>query len=511
MAVAMTNAGLPSLGSLRQFQTFEELGKALRSVKFCEDEGFSLVQLHKFYQWILENPLPGSTAPPVPAKKRKCCTSHESVEPLQLGGDVVVLDIKKKLAELNPGCEVRIRARDKVKDKETIRLGCKHVQGSHPCKLQVYCDIRDHGTQRIQNVRRYSRGTCASNKCVCCSCPLNVLTSDTAMIYECSCTHRLCSACVSVMVMSAVVGENAPKFVSTQQIHCSFCQEALDLQMVVPLLNSDARQAYQHALCSVAAIEAEKITEARLKGSEKGQSDVAGKTGIPDPLQDHIVKIQSLILPMCPRCKKQVADFDGWFFMLIGIYPVYRMFNRVIGCCALQCGTVSSGRINPDAGGCGAHMCAWCQQECLDGQSCHQHVLGCCMNPTGELYPPNPHPESWQAVAATVGLSRVWAYCTFHGCDDSIWEKVADQWPELFTLQPMIEFLTISKRLLCAVDDLVGDREHILEHFMKYLRTYMDIKNMAFDADEMIICRLIVIARADAQSVVNAILALPCK
>jgi hypothetical protein len=441
-------------------------------------------------------PLRRHAAAPIPngartlTKRSRKRVFPDLYQPLQLDDGTTVQILRSRLAELNPECEVRIRARDRVKGRETLRLGCKHVQGTHPCKLQVYCDILDPESQEIQNARRYTRGTCAENRCVCCACALNVLTSDTAMVYECVCTHRLCITCVSVMVISAVVGENASSFVSTKQIHCNYCQDPLDLHKVVPLLTGEARQAYQNALCTVAAIESEKITEARVK-RQLAIEGMPSSSGIPDPHRHHLIKIESLILPMCPRCKKFIPDFDG--------------------CCALQCGTLSSsGRLNPETG-CGAHICAWCQQECVDGQHCHQHVLQCWLNPTGELYPPNPHPQSWHATSEKVGRNRVWVYVTTHGCDDSIWEKIVLQWPELFQELPMSVFLAFSKHLLDAVDRLADDREHFLSNFGRYIQTYQDIKNMEFDAEEQTICRLIVVARADAQSVVNAILALPCK
>lgn len=510
MALALTEAGFSSLQSLRRFQTLEALTIALCDVRFIASAGelgtetLGPLHLAHLHRWILANPVPRVAAnqipvPPDPSaheplKKAKKRSFQEDFEPLQMEEGATVQDLKKKLAELNPKCSVRIRARDQIKGRETVRLGCKHVQGPHPCKLQVYCDIIEQGGSAdrggsFTDLRRYSRGTCAENNCVCCSCPLNIRTTDTAMIYECICTHRLCITCVSVMVISATVGENASTFVSTKQILCSFCNDPLDMQKVVPLLTLEAHRAYQSALCTVAAIESETITEQRVKR----QLDEEGfkNPGIPDPIRDHFLAIENMILPMCPRCKKVIPDFDG--------------------CCALQCGTLSaSGRLNPQSG-CGAHVCAWCQQECVDGQCCHQHVLQCWLNPTGELYPPNPHPTSWRAIAAKVGLHRVWLYVTSHGCDESIWQQIAGRWPELFEHIRMPAFLAIAKHLLDAVDNMADDRTHFFGNFGRYVQTYEGIKHMEFEADEQTICRLIIVARADAQSVVNALLALPCK
>ena len=49
--------------------------------------------------------------------------------------------LKTLLANLNEECEVRIRGRDRKRDGDTVRLGCKHVKGMLPCALQLYYDI----------------------------------------------------------------------------------------------------------------------------------------------------------------------------------------------------------------------------------------------------------------------------------------------------------------------------------------------------------------------------------
>ena len=59
-------------------------------------------------------------------------------------------------------------------------------------------------------------------------------------------------------VMSMVVGEDLPRFLKGDPISCGYCKQPLDLGMVLPVLDSKAAAAYQSALCTIAALEAEK-------------------------------------------------------------------------------------------------------------------------------------------------------------------------------------------------------------------------------------------------------------
>ena len=105
-------------------------------------------------------------------------------------------------------------------------------------------------------------------------------------------------------VMSMVVGEDLPRFLKGDPISCGYCKQPLDLGMVLPVLDSKAAAAYQSALCTIAALEAEIITEKRLLATHVA----ASYTDIHAPILDQIEK---LILPRCPDCKVVLPDFDG--------------------------------------------------------------------------------------------------------------------------------------------------------------------------------------------------------
>ena len=158
---------------------------------------------------------PKSAEDPVSASKAADAGGAASAPPKKLKrmaddasvlGDVGTLDaLKSRVKVLNLDCVIRIRGRDRKAMHDTFRLGCKHVLGRLPCQLQVYCDIK-HGANFPTNIRNYSIGTCCTNVCDCCSCAL----IDSMLVYV-GC-HRFCQECISVTVMSMVVGQDLPNF-----------------------------------------------------------------------------------------------------------------------------------------------------------------------------------------------------------------------------------------------------------------------------------------------------------
>ena len=410
--------------------------------------------------------------------------------------------LKALLANLNEECEVRIRGRDRKRDIDTVRLGCKHVKGMLPCALQLYYDIKNNGV--ISNIRRYSRGSCASSVCAVCNC----LLKHEKFVYD-GC-HRFCQNCISHVVTCGVRGEGAPLFVASREIPCGLCKLPLDVAMAAPLLLPDATRAYQEALCTIASLESEKITEIRLR------SACAAVPPQQDPTVAILEEIATLILPFCPVCKRTLPDFDG--------------------CCALQCGNLNG--IFDRALGCGAHLCAWCQHDFIDGHACHQHVSQCLLNPGDDLYPPKPHPQTWYSVHRQVGRNRVWlkvcnhgncrdcwccflvavvaitvylfvslslefcfdfcsrrcdCWCCFlvavvaitvylyvslcftflqvtsSGWDASIWPKIQAQWPELFVQLDMPTYLKMMNDLSTAAEQ-VSTADHFLANVEKYIQ-----------------------------------------
>ncbi len=124
-------------------------------------------------------PIPAATVPSVPSvppsntcKKRPRAKVQVYADVGALHPEATIHTLKARIKQLNPDCDVRVRGRDRVQQKkdpsivtETVRLGCKHVAGAHPCQLSMYCDVVD-GCCR--NTRRYFPGTCGSNICICC-------------------------------------------------------------------------------------------------------------------------------------------------------------------------------------------------------------------------------------------------------------------------------------------------------------------------------------------------------
>jgi hypothetical protein len=112
------------------------------------------------------------------SKKSRVQQTFDDASIVQPGITInTIQDLKQRISELNPDCEIRHRSRDRrvlQADIDSVRLGCKHVHAAHPCRLQIYYDIPRGSTDALPtNIRRYVAGTCSSNVCINCSCPLS--------------------------------------------------------------------------------------------------------------------------------------------------------------------------------------------------------------------------------------------------------------------------------------------------------------------------------------------------
>ena len=113
------------------------------------------------------------------SKKSRVQQTFDDASIVQPGITInTIQDLKQRISDLNPDCKIRHRSRDRrvlQPDIDSVRLGCKHVQpAAHPCRLQIYYDIPRGSTDAVPtNIRRYIAGTCSSNVCICCMCPLS--------------------------------------------------------------------------------------------------------------------------------------------------------------------------------------------------------------------------------------------------------------------------------------------------------------------------------------------------
>jgi len=98
---------------------------------------------------VPDAPIPAATVPSVPpsnaSKKRPRGQVQVYADVGALHPEATIHTLKARIQELNPVCDVRVRGRDRVQQKkdpsivtETVRLGCKHVAGAHPCQLSIY-------------------------------------------------------------------------------------------------------------------------------------------------------------------------------------------------------------------------------------------------------------------------------------------------------------------------------------------------------------------------------------
>ena len=138
-----------------------------------------------------------------------------------------------------------------------------------------------------------------------------------------------------------------------------------------------------------------------------------------DPHLQHIA--DQLILPRCPAqsCRRFIPDFDSCAGLQVPNaapnFAPLRANSRArprpfsFSTLLLQCGRLPGRGYVPGLG-CGAHLCAWCLHVCRDADDCHAHVRSCPLNPNpGNVFPPQPHPQTWRAAMNRAACQRVQA------------------------------------------------------------------------------------------------------
>jgi hypothetical protein len=128
-----------------------------------------------------------------------------------------------------------------------------------------------------------------------------------------------------------------------------------------------------------------------------------------DPAEPNLIQVdkmaafigEMLIFARCPnpQCEIQMLDFEA--------------------CSAIKC--------DPAQGGCGIYFCAWCLQSQEDRGKCHNHVRTCSFNPSGNLYPPQPHPQIWKTVMNELARKRVKEYIQSEAVPETLRKHVYDE------------------------------------------------------------------------------------
>jgi hypothetical protein len=202
------------------------------------------------------------------------------------------------------------------------------------------------------------------------------------------------------------------------KVHCCVCalknmplDFSFDMQTQGALITSAVYGKYLACTRECEVIDAQKDLAERLRAAHAELEALKNPTGIPTEARVRdITRLigEALVLPSCPACKKSFVDFDG--------------------CCGLTCTF------------CKANYCGWCLELCPCSDTCHEHVRQCPFNPPanrsvvytryvygvcvphithrGKLYPPQPHPFTWQQVMNEAARKRINEYIMTEVEDD---------------------------------------------------------------------------------------------
>ncbi len=255
----------------------------------------------------------------------------------------------------------------------------------------------------------------------CCVCGDDVSASD-----GCACSgeaagHFYCNQCLSNMVMSQVTGEGKPVFLANGcVITCAVCQAdglrtVFDVRLCAPRLTPAAYSAHLKTMAEPEVVREQLEWQQRMQQQEADYTarlqkvQGAAAAAALDPHLHHIA--DQLILPRCPTqsCRRFIPDFEACAGLQVRPLMCAHRHHFSFSTLPLQCGRLP-GRGFVAGLGCGAHLCAWCLHVCRDADDCHAHVRSCRLNPNpGNVFPPQPHPQTWRAVMNAAACQRVQA------------------------------------------------------------------------------------------------------
>ena len=282
-----------------------------------------------------------------------------------------------------------------------------------------------------QQFQDMQRARAAAPQLQCCVCMETFSASQ-----GCTCSggapgHFYCNECFSDMVASQVTGEGKPVFLAAGcEVTCSFCQPSglrsvFDMRLCAPYLTPAAYSTHLKTMAEPEVVREQHQWQQRMQQQEADftarlqNAQHAAAAAALDPHVKHIA--DQLILPRCPTqsCGRFIPDFEACAGLqvcalarlaacwLVRMPISLLLLNRAI--LLLQCGRLP-GRGYVAGLGCGAHLCAWCMHVCRDEDDCHAHVRSCRLNPNpGNVFPPQPHPQTWRGVMNRAACQRVQA------------------------------------------------------------------------------------------------------
>ena len=392
--------------------------------------------------------------------------------------DDVVKGVTSFCASMGCVCIARIRSSDKT--RATIR--CKHAdKNGCPLRLTVkkptgfvtYCNPNLHSfvmgtcTQAALTCQPLTRPVSpAAPPTQCQDCPHN--ESDPCVITCTAGTHHYCSAHMDGLAKYHV-GQSKSTFLKKGcKFFCPHDESILDMQQVIAAVSKETWTLINTALQEQAVIDTQNSMTANAAPPQLSVHDAA------------MEGIRYRAQPRCEACKSLLTDFEA--------------------CSALTCGTV---RVNVRESGCGARICAWCLKVLDASELHHEHVVRCRRNPDGSIYPPQPHPEVWNASMALLTRERIFRFVETHRGEDfrrGLYAATHAEFPNFGLTE---DWIALRQRwMVIMIDCNVGDAD--VEHFDNCRKLLLE---MGYEDNDTLM-RAIIFCNADVAQITYAMRAI---
>ena len=205
-------------------------------------------------------------------------------------------------------------------------------------------------------------------------------------------------------------------------VKCLFCKPPTPLTL---------RNHAHHFQDDIWSAYCDAITEKAVIAEQARQQLKAPVPASVNPVEAGICHARTLTLPLCPKCKNVIPDFDA--------------------CAAITCGALC---ITQDGvQGCGAHLCAWCLRICQPHEH-SMHVAWCELNPRqGQAFPQSM--DAWRTVQNRQARMRILQFLATlpKGVTTEVRRAVAKEFP-------LLGFREDDHDVAECVDNLV-DRPHL--------------------------------------------------
>jgi hypothetical protein len=298
----------------------------------------------------------------------------------------------------------------------------------------------------------------------CSDCPYE--DSDPCIITCAAGRHHYCSEHMDALAKYQVGVQKSAFLRAECQFRCPHDDSILDMQKVIAAVSKVTWGQIDTALQEQAVIDTQKSLMSLAPAAKVSPHDAA------------MEQIRYRAQPRCKSCSALLTDFEA--------------------CSALTCGVIKSGHRES---GCGARICAWCLKIMQEGELHHEHVTKCRRNPDpGSVYPPNPHPETWNHSMALLTRERIFQFIETQRGEAfriDLYKATRDEFPSFGLTE---EWLTLRHRWMeIMIDCNAGDED--VEPLDNCRNVLLE---MGYKDDDLLM-RAIIFCKADVAQITYAL------